>query len=72
VLAGAAPAVITGLAVADDLATGRLNRIEIPELDLNRPLRAIWNGSANPPAGPARDLVAHILSLQRKAGQPTR
>jgi molybdate transport repressor ModE-like protein len=72
VLAGAAPAVITGLAVADDLATGRLNRIEIPELDLNRPLRAIWNGSAHPPAGPARDLVAHILSLQRKAGQPTR
>jgi molybdate transport repressor ModE-like protein len=71
VLAGAAPAVITGLAVADDLAAGRLNRIEIPELDLNRPLRAIWNGSANPPAGPARDLVAHILSLQRKAGQPT-
>jgi hypothetical protein len=41
-------------------------------LDLNRPLRAIWNGSANPPAGPARDLVAHIVSLQRKAGQPTR
>jgi molybdate transport repressor ModE-like protein len=72
VLAGAAPAVITGLAVADDLATGRLSRIEIPELDLNRPLRAIWNGSANPPAGPARDLVAHILSLQSKAGQPTR
>ena len=72
VLAGAAPAVITGLAVADDLTAGRLNRIEIPELDLNRPLRAIWNGSANPPAGPARDLVAHILSLQRKAGQPTR
>jgi DNA-binding transcriptional LysR family regulator len=72
VLAGAAPAVITGLAVADDLATGRLNRIEIPELDLNRPLRAIWNGSANPPAGPARELVAHILTLQRKAGQPTR
>jgi molybdate transport repressor ModE-like protein len=72
VLAGAAPAVITGLAVADDLAAGRLDRIEIPELDLNRPLRAIWNGSANPPAGPARDLVAHIVSLQRKAGQPTR
>jgi DNA-binding transcriptional LysR family regulator len=66
VLAGAAPAVITELAVADDLAAGRLTEIEIPELDLNRPLRAIWNGSANPPAGPARDLVAHILSLQRK------
>jgi DNA-binding transcriptional LysR family regulator len=65
-LAGAAPAVITELAVADDLAAGRLTSIEIPELDLNRTLRAIWNGSASPPAGPARDLVAHILSLRRK------
>jgi molybdate transport repressor ModE-like protein len=67
VLAGAAPAVITELAVADDLAAGRLARIEIPELELNRPLRAIWNGSANPPAGPARDLVTHILTVQRQA-----
>jgi molybdate transport repressor ModE-like protein len=66
VLAGAAPAAITELAVADDLAAGRLIRIEIPELDLNRALRAIWNGSASPPAGPARDLIAHILSLRRK------
>jgi molybdate transport repressor ModE-like protein len=66
VLAGAAPAAITELAVADDVAAGRLTRIEIPELDLNRALRAIWNGSANPPAGPARDLVTHILSLRRK------
>ena len=65
-LAGAAPAVITELAVADDLAAGRLTSIEIPELDLKRTLRAVWNGSANPPAGPARDLVAHILSLRRK------
>jgi DNA-binding transcriptional LysR family regulator len=67
VLAGAAPAVITELAVADDVAAGRLARIEIPGLDLQRALRAIWNGSASPPAGPARDLVAHIVSLRRKA-----
>ncbi|HEX4289369.1 MAG TPA: LysR family transcriptional regulator [Trebonia sp.] len=66
VLAGAAPSAITELAVADDLAAGRLIRIEIPELDLNRALRAIWNGSASPPAGPARDLITHILSLRRK------
>src|SRR6202034_4261286 len=64
---GAAPAVITELAVTDALAAARLTRIEIPGLDLNRPLRAIWNGSASPPAGPARDLVTHILSLQRKS-----
>jgi DNA-binding transcriptional LysR family regulator len=66
VLAGAAPAAITQLAVADDLADGRLTRIEIPGLDLNRALRAIWNGSASPPAGPARDLVTHILGLKRR------
>ena len=60
------------LAVADDLAAGRLIRIEIPELDLKRALRAIWNGSASPPAGPARDLVTHILSLRRRSGPPPR
>jgi DNA-binding transcriptional LysR family regulator len=72
VLAGAAPTVINELSVADDLAAGRLTRIEIPELDLKRALRAIWNGSANPPAGPARDLVTHILGLRRKSAPPPR
>jgi molybdate transport repressor ModE-like protein len=64
VLAGAAPAVISELAVADDLATGRLAAIQIPELDLRRTLYAIWNGTPSPPAGPARDLIAHILGGQ--------
>jgi DNA-binding transcriptional LysR family regulator len=72
VLAGAAPAAITEHAVADDLAAGRLTRIEIPGLNLDRALRAIWNGSASPPAGPARDLVTHILSLRRKPVPPPR
>jgi DNA-binding transcriptional LysR family regulator len=62
VLAAAAPAVISELAVADDLIVGRLVEIHIPELDLRRTLRAIWDGAANPPAGVARELVAHILS----------
>ena len=64
VLAGAAPAVISGLAVADDLAAGRLVAIQIPELDLRRTLYAIWTGSQSPPAGAARDLIAHILNRQ--------
>lgn len=72
VLAGAAPAAITEHAVADDLAAGRLTRIEVPGLNLDRALRAIWNGSASPPAGPARDLVTHILSLRRKPVPPPR
>jgi len=72
VLAGVAPAVISELAVADDLAAGRLVRIEIPELDLRRTLHAIWNGTGHPPAGAARDLIAHILSRQLRSalGKP--
>jgi DNA-binding transcriptional LysR family regulator len=62
VLAGAAPAVISELAVADDLVAGRLVQIPAPELDLRRTLRAIWEGAKSPPAGAARDLIAHILS----------
>jgi molybdate transport repressor ModE-like protein len=62
VLASAAPAVISELAVADDLATGRLVEIAAPDLDLRRTLRVMWAGPKNPPAGAARDLIAHILS----------
>ena len=62
VLAGAAPAVISELAVAGDLAAGRLIEVQAPELDLRRTLHAIWDGAKNPPAGPARDLIAHIHS----------
>jgi DNA-binding transcriptional LysR family regulator len=65
VLAGAGPAVISELAVAGDLAAGRLTRIEIPGLDLRRTLRAIWDGASNPPAGAARDLITHILSRHK-------
>jgi len=61
VLAAAAPAVISELAVAGDLAAGRLIEVQVPELDLRRTLHAIWDGTKNPPAGPARDLIAHIL-----------
>ena len=59
-LAGAAPAVISEMAVGDDLAAGRLVEVQAPELDLRRTLRVIWAGAANPPAGAARDLIAHI------------
>jgi len=62
VLAGAGPAVLSDLAVGDDIAAGRLARVTVPGLDLRRALRAVWRGSATLPAGPARDLVSHILS----------
>ncbi len=68
VLAGPAPAVISELAVAEDLAAGRLIEIPVPELDLRRVLRAIWDSTPEPPAGPARDLVGHILARRRGPG----
>jgi DNA-binding transcriptional LysR family regulator len=75
VLAGAAPAAMSHLAVSEDLAAGRLVPVRVDGLDLRRTLRAVWAGSAAPPAGPARDLIAHILgrggSAARPAGQGT-
>ena len=67
VLAGAGPAVLSELAVADDLASHRLGRVQVSGIDLRRNLRAIWVGPRNPPAGPVRDLVAHILSQPLRA-----
>ena len=62
VLAGAGPAVMSRLAVADDLAIGRLRAVAVPELNLQRALRAIWVGQRTPPAGAIRDLLSHITS----------
>jgi len=58
IAAGTAPGAISALAVADDLALGRLVEVPIRDLDLRRKLRAIWRSSQEPPAGPARALVA--------------
>ncbi|HEY1529414.1 MAG TPA: LysR family transcriptional regulator [Galbitalea sp.] len=42
VAAGAGPAILSVLAVADDLALGRVVRVRISDLTITRPLRAIW------------------------------
>lgn len=42
VVAGAGAAVLSVLAVADDLATGRLVEVRVQDLDLHRRLRAVW------------------------------
>ena len=66
VLAGAGPAAMSRLAVADDLAVGRLVAITVPELDLRRMFRAIWVGGRTPPAGAIRDMLSHITSRTPK------
>ena len=62
VLAGAGPAVMSRLAVSDDLNHGRLRAVPVADLDLRRDLRAIWMGANTPPAGAARDVLHHIAT----------
>jgi len=62
VLAGAGPAVMSRLAVADDLSVGRLCAVTLSQLDLQRELRAIWLGGRTPPVGAVRNLLNHISS----------
>jgi molybdate transport repressor ModE-like protein len=56
VLAGAGPAVLSLLAVRDDIAAGRLVRVRLHDLPLRRQLQVIWP-EGPVPAGPARDLL---------------
>ncbi|MTD13575.1 LysR family transcriptional regulator [Nakamurella sp. YIM 132087] len=67
VAAGAGPAVLSRLAVDEDVRAGRLVEIPLPGVDLRRALRAAWVGGSAPPAGVARDLVAHLGSRRPTA-----
>ncbi|MEO3767532.1 LysR family transcriptional regulator [Streptomyces sp. B5E4] len=62
---GAGPAVLSELAVAEEVATRRLVAVEVTGLTLTRALRAVWP-SGQSPTGPARDL----LSLTRAGKGP--
>jgi molybdate transport repressor ModE-like protein len=57
VAAGAGPAALSEHAVHDDVVSGRLILVTVAGLDLSRRLHAVWTRGANPPPGPARDLV---------------
>ena len=54
---GPAPAVLSSLAVAADLAAGTLCAVPVSGLDLRRTLRAVWPAGCRL-TGPARDLYA--------------
>lgn len=60
VVAGAGPAVLSELAVAEDIASHRLARVPVADVNLRRSLRAVWAGGDLPPMGAARDLLAHV------------
>lgn len=63
VATGAAPAVLSDLAVRPELASRTLHRVGVTGLDLRRPLRAVWPRGTRP-TGPAAALVA----LARRGG----
>lgn len=67
VLAGAGPAVISRLAVEDELALGRLRAVRVADIDLRRELRAVWLGARTPPAGAIRELLSHIATVDKAA-----
>ncbi len=66
VLGGVGPAVLSTLAVGDQLERGELRAVAVEGLDLRRTLRAVWR----PPrklGGPAGQLVSAIVHAQRAA-----
>lgn len=60
VIGGAGPAVLSTLAVADAIATGRLVEVQLDGPDLRRTLRAVWR-SPTRLDGPAAGLISHAL-----------
>ncbi|RNL70493.1 LysR family transcriptional regulator [Streptomyces sp. I6] len=62
-VSGAGPAVLSELAVTEELGSRRLVRIPVEGVRLRRDLRAVWP-HGHRPTGPARDL----LSLTRSGG----
>lgn len=64
VLAGAGPAVLSSLAVSEDLNARRLVRVGVSGVDLSRSLRAVWPVGQKL-SGPARDLLA----IAQRAGR---
>jgi molybdate transport repressor ModE-like protein len=66
VMAGAGPAVLSSLAVADDVDSGRLIAVPVSGLALDRRLLAVWPLGSSP-RGPVSDLLA--IAVPAAAGR---
>ena len=71
VLAGAGPAVLSTLAVADDVASGRLSLVPVTGLRLDRRLLAVWPLGATL-RGPVSDLLAIAVPARGTRGAQSR
>jgi molybdate transport repressor ModE-like protein len=63
VRAGGAPAFLSRHAVETDLRARTLVVVRTSDLVVSRALRAVWVGGAEPPPGPARDLLAVVARV---------
>lgn len=63
-VSGAGPAVLSELAVTEELTSRRLVEVPVESVDLRRALRAVWPRGPRP-TGPARDLLS--LSRAKRA-----
>lgn len=61
VLTSGAPSVLSSLAVQNDVAAGRLVRVDLVDVAMPRALRAVWNPNQRP-RGLAADLLAIALA----------
>jgi DNA-binding transcriptional LysR family regulator len=67
VLGGVGPAVLSTLAIADEIESGELRLVDVEGLDLHRTLRAVWRarGALGGPAGALLKLVLQGSRAQR-------
>ncbi|WP_244188040.1 LysR substrate-binding domain-containing protein, partial [Streptomyces regalis] len=56
-VSGAGPAVLSELAVGEELSMRRLVSVPVADVSLARDLRAVWP-TGHRPVGPARDLLS--------------
>ncbi|TQS30177.1 LysR family transcriptional regulator [Microbispora sp. KK1-11] len=66
---GVAPAVLSRLAVAAELRDGRLIEVPVADLDLRRPLLAVWRARTRL-TGPAAELVRLARTAAHGASRP--
>jgi molybdate transport repressor ModE-like protein len=64
VLSGVGPAVLSTLAITDDVESGALRVVEVEGLDLHRTLRAVWRPPRNL-GGPAGEMLKLVLRRAR-------
>lgn len=69
VIAGVGPAVVSSLAVHDDIVTHRVAEVPTTGLDLRRDFRAIWPRGTTL-LGPQRDLLSIVAGSPRRGTHP--